>query len=248
MKISIIIPIYQFTEELAELSRAMFESLMKTQGIKDMEIIVVDNGSTMDMETLQKNATIYVKNKTNLGYPIAVNQGFKLAMGDIIFISNNDILVSPNAIEIAKEIFEKNPKVGSVHFRMLPYQEDFWYGFDTWIGGKERWCHASFYAIRREAIPEGGYFEGYSKGGYDDYDFFHRMRDINGWKQAYTNKAVFRHRDSSTYLALDKRDGDRWERDLKNREMYKKRFGEYPDQQFLKNFPEQFTISWKPFP
>jgi len=47
---------------------------------------------------------------------------------------------------------------------------------------------------------------------------------------------------------LDKRDGDRSERDQANRERYKERFGEYPDDQFARLFPDQMLIPWKPFP
>lgn len=208
------------------------------------EKILVDNASH---EPLDGWADITIKNETNLGYPAAVNQGFKKAKGDLIAVSNNDIKVSSNWEQVAKEIFDEDPKVGSVHFKMIPYDENFNLGYETWITGKERWCHASFYVIRREAIPEEMYFEGYKEGGYDDYDLFFRVRS-NGWKQAYTNRASFKHRDSSTYEALDKRDGDRTERDNRNRELYKKRHGEYPDIQFAKDFPEQMKLPWKPFP
>ena len=246
--ISIVIPVYQFNEELAELSRAMFESLMETDTREKLEIIVVDNASTVDVATLKNYATKYIRNETNLGYCKAVNQGFKEAIGDLIAVVNNDIKISSNWVHISSEIFKENKRIGSVHFKMIGYNDPVVLGNDVWIGGKERWCHASFYVIKKEAIPEGAYFEGYKEGGYDDYDFFHRMRDVNGLKQAYTNKVVFNHRDSSTYMALDKRDGNRAERDLKNREIYKERFGEYPDVQFANLFPEQMKQPWKPFP
>lgn len=249
MKISIIVPIYQFSEDLAQLSRNMFESLNKVQTNGDeIEKIIIDNGSSVGVEDLKNNADIYIRNKSNLGYCRAVNQGYKLATGDIMVIGNNDIRVSSNFLSIAKDILINNPKAASVHFRMLPYEEPFWYGLDTWIGGKERWCHSSLYVIRKEAIPTDLYWEGYKEGGYDDYDFWHRIRDVNGWKQIYTNKAAFQHRDSSTYMALDARDGNRSERDIRNRESYKQRFGEYPDVQFTNLFPDQMKVPWKPFP
>lgn len=226
-----------FNQELYQLTQNAMETLSAD------EKILIDNASD---EPIDGWADITIKNETNLGYPAAVNQGFKKAKGNIIAIANNDIKVSSNWEQVAKEIFAEDPKVGSVHFKMIPYDENFNLGNDVWIGGKERWCHASFFVIRREAIPEGGYFEGYDKGGYDDYDIFFRLRS-NGWKQAYTNRASFKHRDSSTYMALDKRDGDRSERDEKNRELYKSRHGEYPDVQFAKQFPEQMSKPWKPF-
>ena len=47
---------------------------------------------------------------------------------------------------------------------------------------------------------------------------------------------------------MDKIEGGRAERDKNNREFYKERFGEYPDIQFAKDFPEQMEMPWKPFP
>ena len=247
MTISIVIPVYKFTEELAELTRAMFESLMATDTREKLEIIVVDNASTVDVETLKNYATKYIRNDTNLGYCKAVNQGFKEATGDICAVVNNDIKISPLWVTVTREIFKENPKAGSVHFKMVGYFEDFNLGNDVFVGGKERWCHSSFYVIRKDALPEGLYFEGYKEGGYDDYDFWHRVRDINGWIQVYTNRVAFKHNDSSTYRALDSRDNNRQERDLKNREIYKERFGAYPDEQFAGLFPEQMKLPWKPF-
>ncbi len=239
MKMSLILLRCDFNPELLQLTKNAIATLHADENI------LVDNASP---DTINDWADILIKNKTNLGYCKAVNQGFKKASYDLIAVANNDIRVSSNWRHVAKEIFAENPKVGSVHFKMIPYDEPIQCGFDTWVTGKERWCHSSFYVIRREAIPAGGYFEGYTKGGYDDYDFWHRVRDINGWEQAYTNRAVFQHKDSSTYQALDERDHDRDERDTKNRELYKKRFGEYPDTQFANLFPEQMKERWRPFP
>lgn len=237
--ISIILLRYDFNPDLERLTRNAMATLRAD------EKILVDNAST---NMINGWADITIKNMENLGYCKAVNQGFEEARGDLIAVANNDIRVTPNWRQVAQEIFEEDPKIGSVHFKMIPYDEPFNLGYDTWIGGKERWCHSSFYVIRKEAIPEGGYFEGYTKGGYDDYDFWHRVRDINGWKQAYTNRAQFQHKDSSTYQALDERDHDRDARDVTNRALYKERFGEYPDIQFANLFPEQMDKPWKPFP
>jgi glycosyltransferase involved in cell wall biosynthesis len=241
MKTSIILLRCDFNQDLFELTKAAVQTLKGAD-----QNILIDNGSTVG--DIKDWADIYVKNKVNKGYTGGVNQGIKLATGDIIFLINNDILVSSNMIEVTKDIFNKNLGVGSVHFRMQPYDEPFFLGMDTWVDGKERWCHASCFAIRRDAIPAGAWDESFGEGGYDDYAVFHIMRDLEKWQQAYTNRVAFRHKDSSTYMALDKRDGGRTERDMKNRELYKQRFGEYPDVQFAKLFPEQMTEPWRPFP
>lgn len=242
--LSVIMLMYNITEQLAELTKTAIDSI--NFSVKDKQFIMVDNNSAYGASYARSEVDLYVRHKINTGYTGGVNTGLALAKGDFICIANNDIKVSPNWWEVAQEIF-KDPTVGTVHFRMDGYDEVRALGNQTFIGGKERWCHASFYVIRREAIPEGNYFEGYTAGGYDDYDFFYRMR-INGWKQAYTNKALFQHLDSSTYNLMDAMEGGRSERDVLNRELYKQRHGEYPDIQFAKLFPEQMEVPWKPFP
>ena len=94
---------------------------------------------------------------------------------------------------------------------------------------------------------KGGPFdEGYGLGGYDDYDWQHRMRHLKGWKIAYTNGAAFQHKDSSTQNLLEQE--ARKTSDNKNREYFKKKFGEYPDVIWEQKYPEQKEISWRPFP
>ncbi|MEK6884088.1 MAG: glycosyltransferase, partial [Nanoarchaeota archaeon] len=113
MRISIIIPIYNFTQELYQLTVDMLKSIKTTIVSKDdnLEIIIIDNGSTVG--EVKDWPDIYIRNKINLGFCKAVNQGFKLATGDLITVANNDIRVSPNWFEVTKEIFNSNPKVGS---------------------------------------------------------------------------------------------------------------------------------------
>lgn len=241
MKISVIVPIYNFTIELYELTKAALKTL------KADEHILIDNNSTVgEINEIKDWTDIYVRNKINLGYPAAVNQGIKLASGELIAISNNDVRVEKNWLTIAKEIFNEDEKVGSVHFRMTDYDIPMELGEKTWITGKERWCSSSFFVIRKETIPEGGYDLSYTTGGFDDWDFWTRVRQ-QGWKTAYTTKSCYQHKHSSTLLALDRRDGDRAERDIKNREYFKAKFGDYPEDLFAKTYPEQMKINYYNF-
>lgn len=238
-KITAIMPVYILNPELLDLTEEAIKSL------GDIPLIIVDNGSLVGGNWLRDWADLYIRGKENKGYPWAVNQGIKLAETEFLAIANNDIRVSPNYLEVAEEIF-KDPEVGSVHFRMIPYDEPFSFGNEVWKSGKERWCSSSFFIIRKKVIEQVGmYDEYYGIFGYDDYDFWGRVRKI-GIKTAYTNKACYQHRDSSTALVLDPT--DRQKSVEKNREYYKKKHGEYPDQQFARLFPEQMKEAWKPFP
>jgi glycosyltransferase involved in cell wall biosynthesis len=231
---------YNFNDELADLAQNAIASLGKTNMGK---LIIVDNASTVRAGMLRENADIYIRNKTNLGYPAAVNQGFALSDSEFVAIINNDIRISSDFVEVAEDIFT-NDKVGTVHFRMIPYEQTIVPGVDTWIGGKERWCHCSFFIVRRDAFQ--GYDVNYGAGGYDDYAHLHKMR-AKGWLQAYTNKCSFQHMDSITYRTMEDQESRRI-RDEKNREYYKQKYGEYPDVEFNKQFASQLLEPYMPFP
>lgn len=241
MKPSAVLLTYDFNESLAEISKIAINSVKFS--VPDIEMVIIDNGSSFGSAFSRSESDIYIRNKQNIGYPGAVNQGMALSHGEFVAICNNDIKVSPNWWEVTQEIM-KDPKVGTVHFRMVGYDEVRELGNESWNSGKERWCSSSFFVVRREAFQ--GYDVAYGAGGYDDYSHHFRMRSA-GWTQAYTNKAQYYHMDSITYRTMEQEEA-RAERDKKNREYYKSKFGEYPDEQFARLFPEQMNIPWKPFP
>ena len=240
LKIDTVMLAYNFNEDLVNLTR---QAVYSVKSSSEGKLIIVDNASAMGGGMLREEADIYIRNKVNLGYPAAVNQGVYLSKEPFIAIANNDIRISDNWIEVTQEIMS-DPKVGTVHFRMIPYDQPFNHGSDIWTTGKERWCTSSFFVIRREAFQ--GYDDNYGAGGYDDYSHHYRMRKA-GWKMAYTNKAEYQHMDSITYRTMETKE-KRAERDDRNREYFKKTFGEYPDVQFNKEFPDQIALPYFPFP
>ena len=125
---------------------------------------------------------------------------------------------------------------------MIGYDDPMALGQTTWVTGRERWCSASFFVIRKEAFV--GYDEGYGLGGYDDWDFFYRLRGA-GWKTAYTNRACYQHKHSSTQLALDQ--VERFERDMRSKERFRKKFGGYAEELFALEYPEQMGENYYEF-
>jgi len=245
LKISVVMPVWVLDDDLYRLTATSIQSLKLVEDY-NAEMIIVDNASPIGGDQLMAQSDIYIRNRVNLGYPKAVNQGIKLSSGELVCVANNDIKVSPNYIKVSQEVFTKLPKAGSLHFKMLYYDEPFNLGDSVWDHGKEKWCHGSFFVFRRKAYDDiKGIDEGYGLGGYDDYDWQYRMRK-KGWKTAYTNGAAFQHKDSSTQNLLDQ--DERKTSDNKNREYFKKRHGEYPDTLWNKMYPEQVDIPWRPFP
>jgi GT2 family glycosyltransferase len=233
-RFEVIMPCYIISEELFELTKNAIDSL------GNVDLIVVDNASLIGGGYLREKATTYIRNNENLGYGKAVNQGLVLAhLGNYIAIANNDIRVSPNWQKAAIKAFDDN--VYSCHFRMIPYEEPFSYGDQTWITGKERWCSSSFFVLNKNQ-PLFLYDEGYLNS-YDDYDYWKRVRDA-GLMTAYTNKACYQHKDSSTQQLI----AQRAENDKKNLEYFKTKWRENPDTMFKNKYPEQWKVPWRPFP
>lgn len=235
MTSTIILLRYDINEELLRLT----DNAIKT--LKGDQKILIDNASPLG--SIENWADIKVINKTNIGYPAAVNQGFKLATGDMIAVANNDIRVLGNWKQVSEEIFDADKNVGSVHFRMIDYDEPMQAGFNAWITGRERWCSSSFFVIKKEAMQL--YDEAYCEGGYDDWDYWFRFRKA-GWKTAYTTGSCYQHKHSSTYLAMD--DGtNRKERDHLNRELFKSKFGGYAEDLFTQKYPDQMKEDYYGF-
>ena len=252
-KISVILPTWIVNYELYDLTNQTLISLHNSDGWSECELIIIDNSSPIGGDQLLMNCDVYIRNKENLGYPKAVNQGLKLAKGDLIVIANNDIRVSPNWIEITKETFKRLDNVGSLHFKMVGYDEPFNLGEAVWDKGKERWCTGSFFVWNKKAIRDIENFktrevidEKYGLGGYDDWDWHHRMNHLKNWKSVYTNAAAYQHKDSTTQNLRNK--DERTKSDERNREYFKSKFGKYPEEIWQEKYPNQMKKEWRPFP
>jgi GT2 family glycosyltransferase len=93
---------------------------------KDLEIIIIDNGSTNEtrstIEQITKKYPFPVKSiflKKNLGPAKARNLGVKIAKGKYLGFLDNDTEVDPKWIFEANKIFIKYPKVASIQCKLL---------------------------------------------------------------------------------------------------------------------------------
>lgn len=100
-KVSVIIPVYNVAPYL----EATFKSLQE-QTLRDMEIIVVDDGSTDGSEEIIKchaaaDSRIVHVRQPNSGVSAARNAGTKLAHGDYIYFMDADDVIAPDALASA---------------------------------------------------------------------------------------------------------------------------------------------------
>jgi len=104
--ISVIIPTYQHSRSLPR----CLESVLK-QTFKDIEVIVIDDGSidsTQDVIKPFLDRVIYVKQK-NQGAPVARNNGFDLSKGEEIIFCDADVIMHPKMLEMLHQALQDNP-------------------------------------------------------------------------------------------------------------------------------------------
>lgn len=78
------------------------------------EILVVDNCSNKKFKLNQSNKIILIKNKKNLGFSKAVNQGIRIAKNNIILLLNPDTYLENNSIINSIKLINSNKKIAAI--------------------------------------------------------------------------------------------------------------------------------------
>lgn len=219
-----------------ELLRACLASLTRQTGAS-FETIVVDNGSTDGSADLAEHefGLRVIRNRENLGFCAANNQGIAAARGEFIALLNNDAEAEPGWLAALQEACARRPDVGMAASKILVWEDP---------GRIDKAGHLIFpdaqnrgrgsgaldrgqYDREEEVLWPDGCAAMYRKemldriGGFDE-DFFAYADDaelglrarIAGWRCIYTPAAVVRHHRSST---LGKDSGRRLELIERNR-------------------------------
>lgn len=112
-KIGIVIVNYNGEKDTNELLDSLEK--IKSNGFF-VEIYIIDNGSTANINCSDRPMVChYQKNKNNLGFVVANNQGIKLALqngADYVCLLNNDTTIHPDFLQKLIFSFEKDEKVG----------------------------------------------------------------------------------------------------------------------------------------
>ncbi len=166
------------------------------QSFQDLELIVVDDGSTDD--TADRLAALgglihFIRREQNSGQPeVARNQGIAVARGELVAFLDDDDLWQPDKLDRQVALFDQDEELGFIYSDicflypdgstsepvLLPYQRQAERLFDHLITGC--FIHPSTVVVRRELVIKLGWFDsGLRSQG--DYDLWLRL--------AYTAKA-----------------------------------------------------------
>jgi N-acetylglucosaminyl-diphospho-decaprenol L-rhamnosyltransferase len=204
--VSIIIPTYNRPECVA-----LLLSTLKEQTYTSFEVIVVDQSTT--------SKKIIRENK-NIPYPLKVvystcpnrsnakNVGIRYATGDIVLFCDDDIVPSPEMVEVHVKN-HSDTKIGGVSCRIIEndlpplsstdicrvtwygrmkdgFQSDVCCDVGTMVGGNM--------SIKRAVLHETGYFDALFRGTsiFEEQDVSERLKRF-GYRIRFTNEAVVQH-------------------------------------------------------
>lgn len=111
MKVSIIIPVYNSSKYLKKCLDSVFN-----QTYKNIEVVIINDGSTDDSEKIIKDYMKKYKNikyfyQKNKGQSVARNEGLKKSSGDFIMFVDSDDFIDTNMIEKLIDPMIKDEKI-----------------------------------------------------------------------------------------------------------------------------------------
>ncbi len=216
MEVSVVIPNYNGKHFLKTCLNAL-----KHQSFQDMEVIVVDNGSTDgSMDYLEKYFPwVHVIGMfENYGFSRAVNEGIKAAKAPYVILLNNDTKPGRNFVRELYLGIEKDERLFSCSAKMLKYHlpekidnAGDYYSTLGWAFARGEYANKKAYrkeqdvfsscagaAIYRKKIFETiGYFDEAHFAYLEDIDVCFRAR-IYGYRNRYLPKALVYHVGSGT--------------------------------------------------
>ncbi|HWJ29117.1 MAG TPA: glycosyltransferase family 2 protein [Flavisolibacter sp.] len=219
-----LVSIVTLTWNTTEVTCDFLRSLNEHGTYKNMEVIVVDNGSKEDPTPAFKAIYPDVKvilNGKNLGFTGGNNVGIRAAKGDFLFIVNNDTEVTPGLIEGLLEIFEQYPDAGMVspkfhyffHKGTIEYAGynsiNIFTGRNGMIGSREQdqgqynevkqtnYAHGGGMMVPRKVVEEVGPLPEHFFIYYEELDWSEQIKR-KGYKIYYQPKSLIYHKESMT--------------------------------------------------
>jgi glycosyltransferase involved in cell wall biosynthesis len=215
--VSVVIPTYNYGRYIAE---AVDSALNQSYG--PFEVIVVDDGSTDDTETVVRafgNRVRYIKQQ-NAGVCAARNRGVAESSGQLIAFLDADDIWEPTKLEKQAALFASDPQIGLVHSAMREFDSDTGETVALHVDGEEGWVADEMLLWEKTAIngPGGAImvsreaFE--AVGGFDegmkvseDWDFCYRV--ARKYKVGFVREPLVNYRSHAAAAHLNIREMER---------------------------------------
>lgn len=199
-KISVIIPLYNAEDTIADCLESVFNSQYK-----NFEVIVIDDKSTDNSVKVAKKFPIkLIKLNKNSGPGHARNVGIVKAKGDLIFFIDSDVTINSDVFGKIIKNFKNNKNIGALILMrskhplnkgLVPH---YWalYKYYLWSIGKGKY-QTSFTTNRgviKKSIFEkmGGFDKKYKNADVEDYDYGYRLSDA-GYKILVDKSCIVHH-------------------------------------------------------
>jgi GT2 family glycosyltransferase len=109
-----------------KVTEELLKSIARTNTYSNIEIIVVDNGSTTDPVPawrIQYPSVQFIRSDENTGFAGGNNIGIRQATGDYLFLVNNDTEFTTGLVETLVNTLDTNPGVAMVSPKIRYYQQ-----------------------------------------------------------------------------------------------------------------------------
>lgn len=104
-RLSIVVPVYNCEPYLVEMFERSFLDGLRRHAPAGAELVMVDDASPLEEETRRSARLAETimpvrlhRNPTNRGFAASVNEGLRLASGDLILLLNSDTRLTPGAV------------------------------------------------------------------------------------------------------------------------------------------------------
>ena len=182
--ISIIVPVYNHEKEL----KKALDSISK-QTYKDIEIIIVDDGSNPAVVLRVTGYGLRVFRQANKGAPSARNRGLQEAKGEYVIFWDADVIAEPAMLQKMYDALQKNPKASFAY-------ANFYFGWKKMKGQsyeatklqKNNYIHSTSLIRREDAVKWDE-----SLKRFQDWDYWLTMSETGKkgiWIQEFLFKVI----------------------------------------------------------
>ena len=211
--VSVIVPVYNDAEGLVKCLRAL---VAQTYRADRYEIVVVDNGSEIDISSVTSEYSIVRLAREELpGSYVARNKGISLSKGEVLAFIDSDCVAIPEWLQTGVDVLLATQNAGLVGGKVdfsfkNPSEPNIWEAYDTVVHfnqqayiEKEGFSGAGNLFTTRAVFGRVGVFDAEIRSG-GDREWSKRVGQA-GLSLIYSDDAKVNHPARSTYAELSEK-------------------------------------------